>query len=53
MDKLLDEPKIPAAREHQLRRIDIQIFKRDLARLIEAAQPEPAEIPQEKPLPTE
>lgn len=53
MDKLLDEPKIPTAIEHQLRRINIQIFKRDLARLIEAAQLGAAEIPQENPLPTE
>ena len=53
MDKLLNETKIFTALERQLRRVDIQIFKRDLARRIEAAQPEPAEIPQEQPLPTE
>ena len=53
MDKFLNETKTLTALERQLRRIDIQIFKRDLTRRIEAAQPKPAEIPQEKPLPTE
>ena len=53
MDKLLNEPKTLTALERQLRHLDIQIFKRDLARQIEAAQPEPTEIPQEQPLPTE
>ena len=53
MDKLLNETKTLTVLEHQLRRVDIQIFKRDLARQIEAAQPESAEIPQEQPLLTE
>ena len=53
MDKILNEIKTLTALERQLRRVDIQIFKRDLARRIEAAQPEPAEISQEQPLPTE
>lgn len=53
MDKLLNEPKTPEALERRSRHIEIQIFKRELARLIEAAQPEPVEIPQEQPLPTE
>ena len=53
MDKLLNETKTLTVLEHQLRRVDIQIFKRDLARRIEAAQPEPVDIPQEQLLPTE
>ena len=51
MDKLLNEPKTLTALERQLQRREIQIFKRDLVKLIEAAQPEPDEIPQEQ-LPT-
>lgn len=53
MDKLLNETKTLTVIERQLQRRDIQIFKRHLANLIEAAQPEPAEIPQEQQLPTE
>ena len=53
MDKLLNETKTLTLLERQLQRRDIQIFKRDLAKLIEAAQPEPEKIPQEQLLPTE
>ena len=53
MDKFLNEPKSLTALERQLQRRDIQIFKRDLAKLIEAAQPEPEKIPQKQLLPTE
>lgn len=53
MDKLLNEPKTPEALERRLRQIEIQIFKRELARRIEAAQPESAELQQEQPLQTE
>ena len=53
MDKLLNETKTLTALERQLQRRDIQIFKRDLAKLIAAAQPEPEKIPQEQRLPTE
>ena len=53
MDKLLNETKTLTALERQLQRRDIQIFKQDLAKLIEAAQPEPEKIPQKQLLPTE
>lgn len=53
MDKRLNEPKTLEPLVRQLRHIENQAFKLDLARLIEAAQPEPVEIPQEQPLPTE
>lgn len=53
MDKLLNEPKTPEGLERWLRHMEIQILKQQLARRIEAAQPEPVEIPQEQPLPTE
>ena len=53
MDKFSNETKTLTVLERQLQRRDIQIFKRDLAKLIEAAQPEPEKIPQEQPLPTE
>ena len=52
-DKLVIEPKTLTVIERQLQRRDIQIFKRRLAKLIEAAQPEPEKIPQEQQLPTE
>ena len=53
MHNLLNEPKTPMALERQLRNIEVQSLKRELARLIEAAQPEPVEIPQDQPLLTE
>ena len=53
MDNLLNEPKTPMVLERQLRHIEIQILKRELARLIEVAQLEPVQIPQDQPLPTE
>jgi hypothetical protein len=53
MDKLLNDTKTLTALERQLQRRDFQIFKRDLAKLIETAQPEPEKIPQEPLLPTE
>ena len=53
MEKLLNETKTLTLLERQLQRRDIQIFKRDLAKLIEAAQPESEEITQEQLLPTE
>ena len=53
MDKIMNETKTLTALERQLQRRVIQTFKQDLARLIEAAQPEPEETPQEHLLPTE
>jgi hypothetical protein len=53
MDKIMNETKTLTVLERQLQRRVIQIFKHDLAKLIEAAQPEPEEIPQEQPLPIE
>ena len=53
MDKLLNETKTLTALERQLQRRDVQVFKRELAQLIEAAQPELEKIPQEPLLLTE
>jgi hypothetical protein len=50
MDNLLNEPKTPMVLARQLRHIEIQILKRELARLIEAAQPESVQILQDQPL---
>lgn len=55
MDKLLNELKTPEALERWRRHIENQFLKRELARLIEKAQPDPTtvETPQAQPLPTE
>ena len=53
MDKLLNDPKTREAQERWLRQIENQFLTRQLARRIEAVQPEPVEIPPMQPLPTE
>ena len=49
MNKLLKETKTFTTLERQLQRRDIQIFTHNLSKLIEAAQPVPAESEQEQP----